>query len=230
MKKKRLSAVSVAALICLLLAACGASQEQKDEAAAAVSAMKEARLAAETTYLDITDSTRGRELEIIGKEADTVEAVEIDTLSEKKADETISHAKELTSSYKTMGEEFAQILKEETIVREERAKHKFYEVYILNETGKNLIDINFQDERTDETSWHLLGDDAVLKNGYTLMGCSLDICEGTTEWTFICEDETGSEYYCRCQNFAGKDLSGKTVILKLDPESQQNEGSATIKE
>ena len=213
-----------------MLAACGASKEQKEEAASAVSSMKEARQTAETTYLDITDSSRGRELEIIGKEADTVEAVNIDKLSEKKADEVISKARELTSTYKSMGDEFAQILAEETAIREERAKHTFYEVYILNETGKNLIDINFQDERTDETSWHLLGEGAVLKNGYTLMGCSLDICEGTTEWTFICEDENGQEYYCRCQNFAGRDLSGKTAVLRLDPESTQNEGTATIKE
>lgn len=230
MKIKRLSAITLAAMFCLMLSACGASQEQKDEAAAAISSMKEVRLSAETTYLDITDSTRGRELEIIGREADTVEAVDIDTLSESRAESVISQAKELTSSYRSMGDEFAKILAEETAIRQERAKHTFYQVYILNETGKNLIDINFQDERTDETSWHLLGEDAVLKNGYTLMGCSLDICEGTTEWTFICEDENGQEYYCRCQNFAGRDLSGKTVVLKLDPDSQLYEGTGTIKD
>jgi outer membrane murein-binding lipoprotein Lpp len=215
---KKIKIIITAVLLGALLASCGVSQEKIDEAGQSVETMKTAREKAEATFLDITDSSRERELEILGKEADGLIATDINKLNNKKIDSFISQVKDLTVSYQSMNEEFAAILETETQEREERANHTFYDVYLVNNSGKDFTVVNFIDSNT-MTTYKLLDDGAVLKNGYTLMGVRMDINKTSDKWSFNCEEANGTEYFFICEGLAGRDLDGATFTLKINSET-----------
>ena len=215
---KKIKIIITAVLLGALLASCGVSQEKIDEAGQSVETMKTAREKAEATFLDITDSSRERELEILGKEADGLIATDINKLNSKKIDSFISQVKDLTVSYQSMNEEFAAILETETQEREERANHTFYDVYLVNNSGKDFTVVNFIDSNT-MTTYKLLDDGAVLKNGYTLMGVRMDINKTSDKWSFNCEEADGTEYFFICEGLAGRDLDGATFTLKINSET-----------
>ena len=222
---KKIKIIITAVLLGALLASCGVSQEKIDEAGQSVEAMKAARETAQATFLDITDSSRERELDILGKEADELAATDINKLNSKKIDAFISQVKDLTVSYQSMNDEFAAILGEETKEREERAEHTFYDVYLVNNSGKDFTVVKFIDSNTMKT-YKLVDNGAVLKNGYTLMGIRMDINKTTDKWSFNCEEADGTEYFFVCEGLAGRDLDGATFTLTIN--SETGEEIATV--
>ncbi len=219
MTLKRIRAAAAALMIGTLLVACSASQEKIDTAKAGLESMTAARAAAEEAYLDITDNSRQRELEILAKEADELAVIEIEKLSSKRADAFISQVKDLENSYKSMGAEFAATLNEENLQRQEIAKHKQYNVYIINKSGKDIAQLKFHDVKMEYSTPQLLGDENLLKDGYTLMGTTIDIYDDSREWVFLAEEENGTEHFFRCEGLENKDLNGKTIVLSFDPDS-----------
>ena len=226
---KKITKAASAMIICMFLIACSASQEKIDEAAQAVETMKKARAAAEETYLDITDDSRKNEINILANEAKELESTDISKLGANKIDSFITKVSELTSSYQSMESDFSAILELETLEREDRKKKTTYNVYIANKTGMNFSRVVFHDVKKEMSGDNLVGKDAVLPDGYTLMGSWIDIYTDSDEWVFICENEQDEElYYFRCEDLKGRNLEGKTLVLKSDPDS--GDRIATISE
>ncbi len=226
---KKITKAASAMIICMFLIACSASQEKIDEAAQAVETMKQARQAAEETYLDITDDSRKNEINILANEAKELESTDISKLGANKIDSFITKVSELTSSYQSMESDFSAILELETLEREDRKKKTTYNVYVANRTGMNFSRVVFHDVKKEMSGDNLVGKDAVLPDGYTLMGSWIDIYTDSDEWVFICENEQDEElYYFRCEDLKGRNLEGKTLVLKSDPDS--GDRIATISE
>lgn len=226
---KKITKAASAMIICMFLIACSASQEKIDEAAQAVETMKQARQAAEETYLDITDDSRKNEINILANEAKELESTDISKLGANKIDSFITKVSELTSSYQSMESDFSAILEQETLEREDRKKKTTYNVYVANRTGMNFSRVVFHDVKKEMSGDNLVGKDAVLPDGYTLMGSWIDIYTDSDEWVFICENEQDEElYYFRCEDLKGRNLEGKTLVLKSDPDS--GDRIATISE
>ncbi len=226
---KKITKAASAMIICMFLIACSASQEKIDEAAQAVETMKQARAAAEETYLDITDDSRKNEINILANEAKELESTDISKLGANKIDSFITKVSELTSSYQSMESDFSAILELETLEREDRKKKTTYNVYVANKTGMNFSRVVFHDVKKEMSGDNLVGKDAVLPDGYTLMGSWIDIYTDSDEWVFICENEQDEElYYFRCEDLKGRNLEGKTLVLKSDPDS--GDRIATISE
>ncbi len=217
MSKKIKIALS-AVLVGVFLVACGASQEKIDETKQALENMTAAMEAVEAKYLDITDSSRRRELDILAKEAEELKSIEIEKLSEKRIDALLSQIKDLTASYQSINEQFTAILNEETLNREEMAKHKYYDVYVVNKTGKDFAHVNFVDDATD-MHLVLVEDDSLFKDGYTLMGGIIDVYEDSERWSFNCIEENGTEYFFHCDDIKGRDLDGATITLTIEADS-----------
>ncbi len=213
-------------LLGALLGACGVSQEKIDEANQAVEAMKAAREKAEATYLDITDSSREKELEILGKEADELMTIEIAKLNNKRVDALVSQIKDLTQSYQSMNDEFVAILEEENKEKDQKAEHTFYDVYVVNNSGKDFTVVKFIDTNTMKTYTLVDEQGVVLKNGYTVMGYRMDINCTTADWAFNCEEANGTEYSFVVKDLAGRDLDGAIFTLIID--SETGEEIATV--
>jgi outer membrane murein-binding lipoprotein Lpp len=229
MTMKKITKAASAIIICMFLIACSASQEKIDEAAQAVETMKKARAAAEETYLDITDDSRKNEINILANEAKELESTDISKLGANKIDSFITKVSELTSSYQSMESDFSAILELETLEREDRKKKTTYNVYVANKTGMNFSRVVFHDVKKEMSGDNLVGKDAVLQDGYTLMGSWIDVYSDSDEWIFICENEADEElYYFRCDDLKGKNLEGKTLVLRIDPDS--GDRIATISE
>ena len=216
---KKIAATMTAIIFCLIFTACGASKEKIEEANAAIEEMKNAKLKTEAAYMDITDSSRKNELDILANEAEQIETTEVEKISANRIDEFITKVKELTQSYKSMESQFSYSLSQETLEKEEKAKHKYYNVYIVNKTGMNLTKMAFHDITAQKGSGNILGDGVTLQDGYTLMGCRLDIFAESTEWVFIVEDENEEEYFFNARDFIGKDLEGKSIILQTEADT-----------
>ena len=225
MTTKMLKAAMSAIILGVILTACGVSQEKIDEAHTAIETMKKAKEETEASYLDITDSSRKNELDILAKEAEKYEATDVEKLG-GKIEDFISDVSELTQSYQSINNQFSYIKNQEALDKEEKAKHSYYNVYIQNKTGKNLDSIKLRDVVAEVSSDNFLGDDVTLQDGYILMGCQIDIYADSAEWIFILEDDEGGEHFLSCENLKGKNLEGKTFVLSIDPNS--GEKTATI--
>ncbi len=224
MKKSKILTTFMMMALGLFLVACGPSDEKLAEAEGARSLLLQARQAAEDTYLDITDSDNKDKLKELSDKTAEIEAIDFTKLNDKKIDAVLPTITELTDSYQSMGADMTAILKEETDVREEKAKHLERDVYFINKTGMNLSKLALYDVSRDETSDNYIGDGIYLLNGYSLMGVTLDIYADSTEWEFLITDDGGTDYVLSCSDLRELDPEGMTIVLEYDTKSQ--EGSA----
>ena len=177
MKKEKLLKTIILAALGAVLTACGPSEEKLSEAEEARSELVSARQIAEETFLDITDASNEEKLDELSKKAAEIEAMDFSKLNDKKLDELLPSINELTDEYRTIETDMAGVLNEETKEREEKAKHVKRDVYFINKTGMNLTGLLLHDKTMDAYSDNFIGSEAMLKNGYSLMGVTLDIYE-----------------------------------------------------
>ncbi len=223
MKNKNLITGILISALGLMLMACGTSELKIKEVEEARNLMIQAKQAAELTYLDITDPTNGSALvELAEKEAE-IEAVDLKKLKEDELDALLPQITELTEQYQSLGKEMSDVLTQETERKEEKAKHSWRDVYFINKTGLNLTKIVLHDLTTGSYSDNYIGEGVTLLDGYTLMGVSLDLYEGSSEWEFVVTDEGGTDHVLNCEDLSQLKESGTSLYLNYDPKT--NEGS-----
>lgn len=216
----------IAALMAVLLVACGPSDEKLAEAEEARNLLAQAKQTAEDTYLDVSDTSQRSILDSLSEKEAEIEQLDFTKMNDKKIDEILPSIAELTESYQNIGKELSGVLTSETQIKEEKAKHKGLEVYFINKTGMNLSKILLHDISANTYSDNFIGDGVVLQNGYTLMGVSLDIYSDSSEWEFVITDDAGTEYNLSCESLKGEDLEGASVVLSYD--SATATGEATL--
>ena len=225
MKKNRFCVAIILALSAVLLVGCGPSEEKLSEAEEARNSLIKARDFAEETYLDITQSGNRAKLDELSVKAAEIEEIDFEKMNDKKIDEILPSITELTGSYESLGKEMSEVLSEETKTREERAKHLDVSVYLINKTGVNLTKILLHDITLNTFSDNYIADGAVLGNGYTLMGVTLDVNTDSSEWEFVVTDDADTEYTIACQNL--KDYGQDSITLSLSEEEEVKDDAAT---
>ena len=216
----------IAALMAVLLVACGPSDEKLAEAEEARSLLAQAKQTAEDTYLDVSDTTQRSILDSLSDKEAEIEQLDFTKMNDKKIDEVLPTITELTESYQNIGKELSGVLTSETQIKEEKAKHKGLEVYFINKTGMNLSKIVLHDISANTYSDNFIGDGVTLQSGYTLMGVTLDIYSDSSEWEFVITDDAGTEYNLSCESLKGEDLKGASIVLTYD--STAATGEATL--
>ncbi len=216
----------IAALMAVLLVACGPSDEKLAEAEEARNLLSQAKQTAEDTYLDVSDTSQRSILDSLSDKEAEIEQLDFTKMNDKKIDEILPSIAELTESYQNIGKELSGVLTSETQIKEEKAKHKGLEVYFINKTGMNLSKIVLHDISENTYSDNCIGDGVVLQSGYTLMGVALDIYSDSSEWEFLITDDAGTEYNLSCESLKGEDLKGASVVLSYD--SAAATGEATL--
>ena len=225
MKKNRFLVAILMAMSVGLLVGCGPSEEKLSEAQEARNSLIKARDYAEETYLDITQSGNRAKLDELSVKAAEIEEIDFEKMNDKKIDEILPSITELTGSYESLGKEMSEVLSEETKTREERAKHLDVSVYLINKTGVNLTKILLHDITLNTFSDNYIADGAVLGNGYTLMGVTLDVNTDSSEWEFVVTDDADTEYTIACQNL--KDYGQDSITLSLSEEEEVKDDAAT---
>ena len=216
MKSKRKFIPIIAAMMAVLLVACGPSDEKLAEAEEARNLLAQAKQAAEDTYLDVSDTSQRSLLDSLSDKEAEIELLDFTKMNDKKIDEVLPTITELTESYQNIGKELSGVLTSETQIKEEKAKHKGLEVYFINKTGMNLSKIVLHDISANTYSDNFIGDGVTLQSGYTLMGVTLDIYSDSSEWEFIITDDAGTEYTLSCDSLKGEDLKGASIVLNYD--------------
>ena len=230
MKKEKLLKTIILAALGAVLTACGPSEEKLSEAEEARSELVSARQIAEETFLDITDASNEEKLDELSKKAAEIEAMDFSKLNDKKLDELLPSINELTDEYRTIETDLAGVLNEETKEREEKAKHIKRDVYFINKTGMNLTGLLLHDKTMDAYSDNFIGSEAMLKNGYSLMGVTLDIYEDSSEWEFVATSDGGMEYFFTCGNLKELDESEVTIVLHYDADTKEGTAGIPTKE
>ncbi len=210
-------------LLALMLAGCGASEEKLAEAEQAKSLMNEAKTTAEEMYLDVSDTSKRKELDELAKKAEEIELIEFNKMNDKQIDEVLPGINEITEGYQNVKKELNNVLTSESRVKEEKAKHSGLDSYFINKTGMNLSKIVLHDISTDTYSDSFIGEDVVLQAGYTLMGASLDIYSDSSEWEFVITDDAGTEYTLSCESLKGYELEGASIVLNYDSKAGTGE-------
>ncbi len=206
----------IAALMAVLLVACGPSDEKLAEAEEARNLLAQAKQTAEDTYLDVSDTSQRSILDSLSDKEAEIEQLDFTKMNDKKIDEVLPTITELTENYQNIGKELSGVLTSETQIKEEKAKHKGLEVYFINKTGMNLSKIVLHDISANTYSDNFIGDGVVLQSGYTLMGVTLDIYSDSSEWEFVITDDVDTEYTLSCESLKGEDLKGASVVLSYD--------------
>ena len=216
----------IAALMAVLLVACGPSDEKLAEAEGARSLLAQAKQTAEDTYLDVSDTSQRSVLDSLSEKEAEIAQLDFTKMNDKKIDEILPTITELTESYQNIGKELSGVLTDETKIKEEKAKHSGLEVYFINKTEMNLSKIVLHDISANTYSDNFIGDGVTLQSGYTLMGASLDIYSDSSEWEFVITDDAGTEYTLSCESLKGEALSGASIVLIYD--SKEAVGEATL--
>ncbi len=225
MRKNRFCVGIVALLSAALLVGCGPSEEKLAQAEEARSLLVQARDFAEETYLDISKTGNREKLDELSVKVAEIEEIDFNKMNDKKIDELLPSITELTESYQSIGGEMSQILKEETENRTEREKHKDITVYLINKTGATLTKILLHDITRNTFSENYLADGAVLADGYTLMGVTLDVNTDSSEWELVLTDDVANEYIIPCESL--KDYSKESITLSFSEEEEVKEDAAT---
>ena len=206
----------IAAILAVVLVACGPSDEKLAEAEEARNLLMQVKQTAEDTYLDVSDTSQRSALDELAGKAAEIEQLDFNKMNDKKIDEVLPTIAELTESYQNLGKELTTTLTNETGLKEEKAKHSGLDSYFINKTGKNLKSIVLHDKSANTFSDNYIGDGVVLADGYTLMGVSLDIYSDSSEWEFVLTDEVGDEFTLSCESLKGQDLGGVSIVLSYD--------------
>ena len=216
MKNRKRIIPIIAAMMAVLLVACGPSDEKLAEAEEARGLLLQARQTAEDTYLDVSDTSLRANLDDLAEKAAEYEQLDFNKMNDKKIDEVLPGIAELTESYQNLGKELSTVLTNETGIKEEKAKHSSLDTYIINKTGLNLAKIQLHDITANTFSDNYIGYDVIFGDGYTLMGVSLDIYSDSSEWEFVATDEVGNEYTFTCESLKGQSLDGASIVLTYD--------------
>ncbi len=226
--RKKISLFAMLVIVSvLIMSGCGTSEEKLSEVTAAREELLKASQEARETYLDITDASESAKLEELEQQVTEISALDLKRLGDTKVDEEVlPRIAELSEDYSSLQADLSGVYKTETSEKQELEKHSRLDTYFINKTGKNLVSIKFHDITQDTLSDNFLGEDVVLKAGYTLMGTALDIYADSSEWEFIVTDDGGTEYNISCEGLSGKDLEGASIVLKYNSES--GKGSAEL--
>ncbi|MBO4458654.1 MAG: hypothetical protein J5802_13135 [Butyrivibrio sp.] len=225
---KRRNYIGAAGIIVMtaLLVACKPSDEKLNEVDIAREVLKEAKEKAENTYLDITDEElRGKLDELAAKEKD-IEEKDFSKMSDRKINEYLPKIEELKGEYDTVQQSLDSTLQEETALREEAAKNRRLEAYIVNSTGITLTEVVLHDVTNDVYSENLLGDGVSMEPGHSLVGAGLDINVESSAWEILVKDGDNNSYTLACGDFSQVSDAGVSIILKYDPASKT--GSADL--
>jgi TolA-binding protein len=227
MKKRNLFLIILIAAMAFCLTACGPTDEKLAEVDSAISLLKEARQEAENVYLDVSETDQRAKLDEMNEKVAEFEAMEFSKMkNDEQIDEILPSIQALTEEYQGIRSGLADVLKAETAVKEEKAKHTELDAYFVNKTGMNITKIVLRDVTRNTESENFLGDGVVLTNGYTLMGPALDLYEGSASWEFVITDDADTEYTLSCESLRGKETKGVSIVLTYDKE--KGEGAAEV--
>ncbi len=208
--------MAVSVLMGMCLVGCGPSLDRLAKAESARDELAQMRTDVDETYLDITDSSKGNTLSEMSKQVTEIQETDLKKLSNEEIDELLLSMDALTKQYQQLDEELTAIKTEETQTKEEREKHSYLDVYILNKTGMNLSKIVLHDLTTDTVSTSYLKDGAILQAGYTLMGVSLDLYKDSKEWEFIVTEENGTDHILTAEGLDQQKTKSAALILSYD--------------
>ena len=114
MKNHKKSVPIIAALLAVLLVACGPSDEKLSEAEEARNILVQAKQTAEDTYLDVSDTSQRSILDELAVKEAEIEQIDFKKLNDKKIDEILPGIAGLTESYQNVGKELSGVLTDET--------------------------------------------------------------------------------------------------------------------
>ena len=220
MRGKRAGLFTALMILAFMVTGCGPSDEKLAEAESARSTLQAAKKAAEETYLDITESTNRQRLDELAESASQYESMDFTKMRDKKIDEVLPGIQELTTEYLSLGDAMDDVLKAETAARDDAAKRRKISAFFVNKTGLDLTEILFRDVTQNEVSKNFIKEGTTLAAGYTLMGATLEVYEGSSEWEVVVKDTNNTEHVLVCDSLENANPEGIALTLTYDSKSE----------
>lgn len=229
---KKIRTLFIICSLCLMVTACGPSEEKVLEAQKKYSQLIETNNKVVEAHNNVNDDSMYEQLVALqGKIAD-VEAYNLNDMQDEEIDMLIEIMDTLIASY----EEFYTAL-QNVKVEEEAAVLIPIPITVINNSGKEIISVKLYQEDETGVPQNVLEGLTPLENGQTMTGLMIQRDVNNTPWLFVIEETEGAKYEfvlpVETYDESGKlltlvyDEEASAVILAEEPKESETENSET---
>lgn len=193
--KKRIYLLVIAAMTMVMLVGCKASEEKLAEVNNEIQEIEELKTQAEEVYGNITDSSMRSDLDALNSEEEEAVSADYSKKSDKKIDaEVLPLLEELKTSYTDILGQLNEVYEQETELKEEAQSYVDIQAYIVNNSGLDITSIVIKDNTKETESSNIIGENATLSAGQSLIGAVLYIYTPSTDRVLVITDSAGNNY------------------------------------
>lgn len=193
--KKRIYLLVIAAMTTVMLVGCKASEEKLAEVNNEIQEIEELKGQAEEVYGNITDSSMRSDLDALNSEEEEAVSADYSKKSDKKIDaEVLPLLEELKTSYTDILGQLNEVYEQETELKEEAQSYVDIQAYIVNNSGLDITSIVIKDNTKETESSNIIGENATLSAGQSLIGAVLNIYTPSTDRVLIITDSSSNTY------------------------------------
>ncbi len=224
--KKRINILVIAAMTTVMLVGCKASEEKLAEVNNEIQEIEELKTQAEDVYGNITDSSMRSDLDTLNAEEEEAIAVDYSKKSDKKIDsEVLPVLDELKESYTDILNQLNEVYEKEAELKEEAQNYVDIQAYIVNNSGLDITSIVIKDNTKETESSNIIGENATLAAGQSLIGAVLSIYTPSTDRVLVITDSSSNTY-----NYAINDMPTEAEGIITITIGSPSDGAVTISE
>ena len=203
-------------LSCLVLAACGISEENLAKVTSAKDGLMAEKELTEKLNGELTSDMFADELSDLSSKCEEFQEMDPEKLKNKEVEDLLPRMEELTNSYKDLSDKISQELESEENADKENAKQLEILCHIENLCGSELKSICFKDLTADSVTENYLAEGVTLPNGRILAGVTLPIYSDSSAWSLVVTDTLDNTYEYAVDFGDLSSLAEKEFSIKLN--------------
>ena len=183
-----------AMLLCLILTACGLSEENLSKLTKSRDALLVQKELAENLNGDLVSEAFIDELSQLASQSEEFSALNFEKVKNKEVEDLVSRMDALTGSYKDISDKISAELSAEESAQKETEKHIEILCSIENASGSELSSICFKDLTDGSVTENYLAEGTTLPGGRILAGVTLPVYSDNSSFCLVVTDTLENEY------------------------------------